>query len=68
MFIVDFVAKSWLVIQPTLVLIKYIHTVFENHRKVSCNIANEASYVYILSGPKLIKNAKYAQFGEFLKT
>ena len=36
--------------------------------KVSFNIASEASYVYILSGQKLIKNAKNGQFGEFLKT
>ena len=36
--------------------------------KISFNIASEASYVYILSGQKLIKNAKNAQFGEFLKT
>ena len=35
--------------------------------KVSFNIASEASYVYILSGQKLIKNAKNGQFGEFLK-
>ena len=35
--------------------------------KVSFNIASEASYVYILSGQKLVKNAKNAQFGEFLK-
>ena len=34
---------------------------------VSFNIASEASYVYILSGQKFIKNAKNAQFGEFLK-
>ena len=32
-------------------------TVFENYRKVSFNIASEASYVYILSGQKLSKNA-----------
>ena len=31
---------------------------FENHRKVSFNIASEASYIYILSGQKLNKNAK----------
>ena len=31
---------------------------FENHKKVSFNIASEASYVYILSGQKFIKNAK----------
>ena len=30
--------------------------------KVSFNIASEASYVYILSGQKLIKNAKNVQF------
>ena len=30
----------------------------ENHKKVSFNIASEASYVYILSGQKCIKNAK----------
>ena len=36
--------------------------------KVSFNIASEASYVYILSGQKLIKNAKMGNFGEFLKT
>ena len=40
--------------------------VFENHRKRL--IASEASYVYILSGQKLIKNAKKVPFGEFLKT
>ena len=38
-------------------------TVFENHRKkVSFNIASEASYVYILNGQKLIKNAKKISF------
>ena len=36
--------------------------------KVSFNIASEASYVYILSGQKLTKNAKNGPFGEFLKT
>ena len=36
--------------------------------KVSFNIASEASYVYILSGQKLIKNAKSGHFGEFLTT
>ena len=30
--------------------------------KVSLNIASEASYVYILSGQKLIKNAKKGPF------
>ena len=32
--------------------------------KVSLNIASEASYVYLLSGQKLIKNAKMVNFGE----
>ena len=36
--------------------------------KVSFNIASEASYIYILSGHKLIKNAKKCSFYEFLKT
>ena len=31
--------------------------------KVAFNIASEASYVYILSGQKFIKNAKNNQFG-----
>ena len=35
--------------------------------KVAFNIASEASYGYILSGQKFIKNAKNGQFGEFLK-
>ena len=30
--------------------------------KVSFNIASEASYIYILSGQKLIKNAKNGSF------
>ena len=33
--------------------------------KVAFNIASEASYVYILSGHKLIKKAKNGQFGVF---
>ena len=40
---------------------------FENHRKVSFNIASEASYVYILSGQKLNKNAKNGPFGELFE-
>ena len=37
--------------------------------KVSFNIASEASYVYILSGQKFIKNAKkIVNFADFLKT
>ena len=34
----------------------------KNIEKVSFNIASEASYVYILSGHKLIKNAKNGPF------
>ena len=37
-------------------------TVFENKKKVSFKIASEASYVYILSGQKFIKNAKNSHF------
>ena len=35
--------------------------VFENHKKVSLNIASEASYVYILIGQKYIENTKNGQ-------
>ena len=35
-------------------------------KKVAFSIASEPSYVYILSGQKLIKNAMY--FGKVLKT
>ena len=42
-----------------------IHTtkgMYFRYRKVAFNIASEASYVYILSGQKFIKNAKNGQF------
>ena len=45
----------------------HIVTVFENPRKVSFDIASEASYVYILSGQKLIKNAKNGPFWRVFK-
>ena len=35
---------------------------FETSKKVSFNIASEASYVYIMSGQKLIKKAKNSKF------
>jgi len=35
--------------------------------KVSFNIASEASYIYIFSGQKLIKNAKNGQFWQVLE-
>ena len=39
---------------------KYVgtYTVFENHKKVSFNIASEASYIYIFSGQKFIKKGQ----------
>ena len=43
-------------------------TVFGKYsQKVSFDIASEASYVYILSGQKLMKNTKNGAFGDFLK-
>ena len=41
---------------------------FKLHKKVSFKIASDASYVYILSGQKFIKNAKKSIFAIFLKT
>ena len=41
-------------------------TMFDMHRKSL--IASEASYVNILSGQKLIKNAKIVHFSKVLKT
>ena len=38
------------------------HGVWKSQKIVSFNIASEASYVYILSGRKLIKNAKNGPF------
>ena len=46
-------------------LLLSLFTVFENHKKVSFNIASEASYVYIFQ--KFIKNAKNGQFVDSLK-
>ena len=40
----------------------YMHNGWKSHKKVSFNIASEASYVYIMSGQKLIKKAKNSQF------
>ena len=39
---------------------------FENPKKVSFNNASEASYVYILSEQKFIKNAKKRPFCQVL--
>ena len=47
---------------------KWVPTEFQGKKslkiaqKVACNIASEASYVYILSGRKFIKNAKNGPF------
>ena len=41
---------------------------FKITEKVSFNIASEASYVYILSRQKFMKNAKNGKWGELLKT
>ena len=38
------------------------HGVWKSQKKVSFNIASEASYVYISSEQKLIKNAKNGPF------
>ena len=37
-------------------------------QNVAFRIASEASYIYILSGQKFIKNAKNGQFGDFWKS
>ena len=42
-------------------IVKMVDTVFENHRKSLIQHC-EQSYVYILSGQKLIKNAKNGSF------
>ena len=41
---------------------KLIHVVWKSQKKVSFNNASEASYVYILNGQKLIKNANNVPF------
>ena len=46
-------------ISSYLIIFKHYLKITE---KVSFNIASEASYVYILSGQKLIQNAKNGQF------
>ena len=51
-------------ISSYLIIFKHYLKITE---KVSFNIASEASYVYILSGLQLIKNAKNGHFDEFLK-
>ena len=43
------------------------HSVWKSQKKVAFSIASEASYVYILSGQKFIKNAKNDQFWRFFE-
>ena len=43
-------------------IISYSSRCLKITEKVSFNIASEASYIYILSGQKLIKNAKNGPF------
>ena len=54
--------------KPKMTSISTLSQCLKIDQKVAFNIASEASYVYILSGQKLIKNAKNGPFGEFLKT
>ena len=44
-----------------------IHGVWKSQKKVSFNIASEASYFYILSGQKLNKDAKNGPFWQVFK-
>ena len=52
--------------KPTLFLSKSEkqghHSVWKSQKKVSFNIASEASYIHIWSGQKLIKDAKNSPF------
>ena len=36
----------------------FVHSVWKSQKKVALNIASEASYVYIFSGQKFIKDGK----------
>ena len=51
-----------------IVTLNIAGTLLKNELKTLRNIASEASYVYILSGQKFIKNAKLVHFSEFLKS
>ena len=70
--LVTLVVLVALVVLVTLVVLIVVVVAFVQclkiTEKVSFNIASEASYVYIFSGQKFIKNAQNGQFGEFLKT
>ena len=40
---------------------EHLHGIWKSQKKISFNIASEASYVYILSGQKLTKNGQFWQ-------
>ena len=53
--------------KPKITSISTLSQCLKIDQKVAFNIASKASYVYNLSGQKLIKNAKkMANFGDFL--
>ena len=56
--------KLWILEKKMWIL----HSVWKSHKKVAFNIASEACYVYILSGQKLIKNAKNGQLWRIFET
>ena len=56
---IDFMKNDDMEMYPQII---YITRCLKITEKVSFNIASEASYVYILSGQKLIKNAKNGPF------
>ena len=45
-----------IVVETTMIQSYCMHGVWKSQKKISFNIASEASYLYILSGQKLIKN------------
>ena len=62
-----FSSREKLTLSSLFVVFCYSITVVENHKKVSFNIASEASFVYNLSGQKFIKNAKNGPFWRVFK-
>ena len=67
-FLDDFLQLAWMLSDPSHNQNGCFNTrCLKITEKISFKIASEASYVYILSWQKLIRNAKNGQFGEFLK-
>ena len=54
-------------VQITLLIPYEVTRCLKITEKVLFNIASEASYAYILSGPKFLENAKNGQFGDFFE-